>query len=327
MSFIVTTHRCVFRTAFTLIELLVVIVIIAVLLGLLLPAVQRVREAANRTKCQNNLKQIGLALQCFHDANQHFPMGTALKGYPEGTAPSAIPTNLLPTGPYRPGLFAEILPYIEQGALYQSLRMDLAMDEDVNIVLGQTIISLYLCPSSNHTYGLEKAPHSPPLANPSMQFAVIDYNGLNGVYRLFPAASSAMTDHGGFAERQQLRITDFVDGTSQTIDVAETVNFGRGVWIHGRPHYNQAAYAINSLNGYNDSPNSVYPDGSNLPVTDRGPGKGSGGTWGISSSHTDGANALFVDGSVHFLTNSLSAQTLTALITRDGGEVIADSWY
>ena len=131
-----------------------------------------------------------------------------------------------------------------------------------------------------------------------------------------------MQDHGGFAERQQLQFPNFVDGTSDTIFVAETVNFGRGVWIHGRPHYNQAAYAVNSLSGYNDAPNSVYPDGSNLPVTNRGPGRGTGGTWGISSYHPGGANALFVDGAVHFLTNSLSAQTLTALITRDGRELV-----
>ena len=188
---------------------------------------------------------------------------------------------------------------------------------------------LYLCPSSDHVYGLQKAPHSLPLADPTMQFAVTDYNGLNGANRLFTAAPSSgqLQDHGGFAERQQLRIADFVDGTSQTIDVVETVNFGRGVWIHGRPHYNQAAYAINSLNGYNNAPNSVYPDGSNLPVTNRGPGKGIAGTWGISSSHPGGANTLFVDGSVHFLTNSLSAETLTALITRDGGEVLDGSSY
>ena len=136
-----------------------------------------------------------------------------------------------------------------------------------------------------------------------------------------------MQDHGSFAERQQLRLDDFIDGASQTIDVVETVNFGRGVWIHGRPHYNQAASAINSLNGYCDAPNSVYPDGSNLPVTNRGPGKGVAGTWGISSSHPGGANTLFVDGAVHFLTNSLSAETLTALITRDGGEVVDGSSY
>jgi prepilin-type processing-associated H-X9-DG protein len=221
-----------------------------------------------------------------------------------------------------------ILRYLEQNALWRSLRMDLAIDEDVNVALGQTIVPTYLCPSCNHVYGLEKAPHSLPLADPSMQFAVIDYNGMNGAQQLFAAAPpvSQLEDHGGFAERKQLRIIDFPDGTSHTIHVVETVNFGRGVWIHGRPLYNQAACAINSLDGYN-APNSVYPDGSNLPVTDRGPGKGIAGTWGISSCHPGGANTLFVDGSVYFLTNSVSAQTLTALITRDGGEAIDGSSY
>ena len=172
-----------------------------------------------------------------------------MKGYPDGTSPSAIPARLLSTGPYRPGAFAMILPYLDQDALYRSLRMDLAIDEDVNVALGKTIIPTYLCPSSNHVYGLQKAPHSLPLADPTMQFAVIDYNGMNGANQLFAGAPSPsqLQDHGGFAERQQLRIANFVDGASQTIHVVETVNFGRGVWIHGRPHYNQAACAINSL--------------------------------------------------------------------------------
>ncbi len=310
--------------AFTLVELLVVITIVGILIALVLPAVQAARESARRIGCCNNLHQIGLALHHFNDANRHFPVGTALKGYPDGTNPTAIPVTLLPTGPYRPGMFAMILPYLEQKVLYDSLRLDLAIDEDVNVALGKTMIPPYLCPSSNHSYGLQKAPHSLPLADPSMQFAVIDYNSLNGVYPLFTGAlgSGLLEDHGAFAECLQLQFADFVDGTSQTIFVAETVNFGRGVWIHGRPHYNQAAYAINSLNGFNNAPNSVYPDGSNLPVTKRGPGKGSGGTWGISSKHPGGANALFVDGAVHFLTNSLSAETITALITRDGREVV-----
>jgi prepilin-type processing-associated H-X9-DG protein len=159
---------------------------------------------------------------------------------------------------------------------------------------------------------------------------VIDYNGLNGALRLFTTVPSKdlLQDHGGFSEYRPLRMSDFRDGTSQTIDVVETVNFGRGEWIHGRPHYLQAAYRINSLNGYNDLPSKpVYPDGSNLPATNRGPGKGSGGTWGISSGHPGGANTLFVDGTVHFLSDSLSAQTLTALITRDGHEIIDESSY
>ena len=314
---------------FTLVELLVVIAIIGTLVALVLPAVQASRESARRVACGNNLRQIGLALHCFHEANECFPVGTALKGYPDGTSSNAIPASCLNTGPYRPGAFAMILPYLDQEGLYRGLRMDLAIDEDVNVALGKTIISPYLCPSSNHVYGLQKAPHSLPLADPNMQFAVIDYNGMNGVDPLYAGTPSPgqLQDHGGFAERQPLRIANFVDGTSQTIAVVETVNFGRGVWIHGRPHYNQAAYAINALNGYNNARNAVCPDGSNLPLTNRGPGKGIAGTWGISSSHMGGANTLFVDGSVHFLTNSLSAQTLTALITRDGGEAVDGSSF
>ena len=308
------------RTAFTLIELLVVIAIIAVLIGLLLPAVQKVRESAARAKCQNNLKQIGLALQNYHDVHRRFPVGTALVGYPEGTPPDSIPLAALNSGPYRPGLFAAVLPYLEQENLYRSLAMDAAIDAEPNRTAGQTPVALYLCPSAKHAYGTRKAPHSLPLSDATLELAVIDYNGLNGAMRLYPAAPAPaqLQDRGGFAERLPLRITDFTDGTSQTIDVVETVNFGRGVWVHGRPHYNQAATAVNGSDGLG-GPGTVFPDGSS-PA--RGPGRGAGGTWGISSDHPGGASALFVDGSVRFLPNSLPPQTLTALATRDGGEVV-----
>ncbi len=316
------------RKAFTLIELLVVITIIGALIALVLPAVHSSRESGRRITCGNNLRQIGLALQSFHEAHECFPMGTALKGYPDGTSPNDIPARFLTTGPYRPGVFAAILPYLDQDGLYEKLRMDLAIDEDVNVALGRTLIATYICPSDDHVYGLEKAPHSLPLADPTMQFAVIDYNGMNGTYPLYADApdESQLLDHGGFAERQQLRVANFTDGVSQTIHVVETLKFGRGVWIHGRPLYNQAATAINSLDGFN-APNSVSPDGPNMPITNRGPGNGTGGTWGISSSHPGGANVLFVDSAVHFLKDSLSAETLTALITRDGGETVDGSAY
>lgn len=312
---------------FTLIELLVVITIIGVLTAILLPAVQYAREAARRTQCGNHLKQIGLGLHGFHEAKKCFPMGTTLKGYPDGTKPSLIPRSLTYAGPYRPGAFAMILPYIEQDSLYSKLRMDLAMDEGVNIALGATSIPMYLCPSSDHRDGLQKAPHSLPLTtDPTLQYAVIDYNGLNGVYSLFTGGPSFL-DHGGFPECQQLQMANFRDGVSLTIQVVETLNFGRGVWIHGRPHYNQAGYRINSLNGRNDVPNGVYPDGTNSVIANRGPGKGTGGTWGISSGHLNGANILFADGAVHFLSDSVSARTLTALATRDGHEVIDESSF
>ena len=312
------------RPAFTLIELLVVIAIIGVLIALLLPAVQETRAAAVRMQCANNLKQIGLALHSFHDVKKRFPMGTSLKGYPDGTPAANIPISLLNSGPYRPGVFAALLPYLEQLQLYRQLAMDAAIDEEPNRSAGQTDVRVFQCPAAPHQYGLRKAPHSTPLADRTLELAVSDYNGLNGVARLYGAAPSSgqLQDHGGFAERVALRIVDFRDGASQTIDVVETIDFGRGVWIHGRPHYNQAAYAINSSSGYNNAANSVYPDGSNVPASNRGPGKGVAGTWGISSGHRAGANALFVDGSVRFLTNELSPQTLTALATRDGEEII-----
>ena len=181
----------------------------------------------------------------------------------------------------------------------------------------------YLCPSARHAYGVAKAPHSLPLGDRTLELAVNDYTGLNGAMRLH-AAAGQFQDRGGFCERRALRVGDFPDGSSQTIDVTEVVNFGRGVWLHGRPHFNQAAYRLNSLNGYGDVPRTVYPDGSNSPASNRGPGRGVAGTWGMSSDHPGGVNALFVDGSARFLTDGLSPQTLAALATRDGGEVVTD---
>jgi prepilin-type N-terminal cleavage/methylation domain-containing protein/prepilin-type processing-associated H-X9-DG protein len=313
---------------FTLLELLCVIAIVAILAALLVPAVQHVREASARVQCQNNLKQIGLALHEYYDVNHYFPSGAALKGYPDGTPAAAIPATQSTFGPFRPGLFAAILPYLEQENLYRGLALDDAIDAEPNRTVGQVLVALYLCPSSAHVYGLQVAPHSQPLSDPTLPLAVSDYAGLNGTQRLYTEAPEAdqLQNHGGFAELQRLRLNDFVDGASETIHVVETEKFGRGMWIHGRPLFNNAAYAINSLHGYNDAPDSVYPDGTNLPVTNRGPGKGLGGTWGIASAHTGGANVLFVDGSVHFLTTSLSVQSLTALSTRDGDDVIADSY-
>src|SRR5947209_2939677 len=124
------------RKGFTLIELLVTIAIIAVLIGLLLPAVQKVREAAARARCFNNLKQIGLALHNFHDTNRHFPAGYA----------SGVGANNADTGPGW-GWATYILPQIEQQALYSAIKLDQPIEAAVNATQRVTLISIYRCPS------------------------------------------------------------------------------------------------------------------------------------------------------------------------------------
>src|ERR1700689_3836689 len=130
------------RRGFTLIELLVVIAIIAVLTGLLLPAVQKVREAAARGKCTNNLKQIGLALHSYHDANLVFP-----SGYVDGnTNPSSTPDNDVGPGW---GWAAYLLPYLEQGDLFNQINFNVGVGVGVNTQVSMTQLAVYQCPSDN----------------------------------------------------------------------------------------------------------------------------------------------------------------------------------
>jgi prepilin-type N-terminal cleavage/methylation domain-containing protein len=193
-------ERTVRRPAFTLIELLVVIAIIAVLIGLLLPAVQKVRAAANRIRCANNLKQLGLALHNYHDANGYFPPGVVAD------------TSDLRNGKHS-GL-AFLLPYIEQQPLFQRYDFASSWKAPVNLTAAQVRVATFLCPS-----GTNEVPQDGGVPG-----APTDYAFCKGAQAYLSANGAVRPGSGLFDVNSRRRIADVLDGTSQTFAMGEAVS-------------------------------------------------------------------------------------------------------
>lgn len=188
------------RRAFTLIELLVVIAIIGVLVGLLLPAVQRVREAANRMKCGNNLKQMGIALHAYHDANGSFPPGVTSD------------TSDLRTGRHSGLVF--LLPYLEQQPLYQSYDFSSSWRSPANLPLAQARLPVFLCPTG---------PSQMSDQNGGVPGTMTHYAFSKGNYAYLSRDTSIRTGAGLFDVNTGRRFADVLDGTSQTLAMGEAV--------------------------------------------------------------------------------------------------------
>ncbi len=299
--------------AFTLIELLVVIAIIAILIGLLLPAVQKVREAAARSQCLNNLRQAGLALHNYESAFGNWP----------------AQSTWTPRGSW----ITSILPYIEQDNVFQRYDPGLNWDDPANALAVNTRIKIFLCPSGDsEREGFEYTRFSSSTPRFFLNGAPTDYTNVGGVGRtLAGSLTPPPADRTGVLGNVPVRVLGVTDGLSNTILVTESAN---------RPQLWQRRQRINQL-----PPPAPWSSSSDMPYVTGGvwashlkgfliDGAGSNGSTPggpcavncsndneVYSFHTGGANMLMADGSGRFLRDSVSVATLAALATRAGGEV------
>ncbi len=324
------------KSAFTLIELLVVIAIIAILVALLLPAVQQAREAARRSSCKNNLKQLGLALHNYHDTFTLFPHNT-----------HAFGNNNTGCGP---SWLVRLLPYLDQGAAYSQLDFVTASDWTMQYqssanaaVVAQLRVPGLDCPSSP----LPNTRSQATIANGTVVYQVPNYVAINGSYfqggttTVIATPNDAATSPYGNTvyngviikaggRGQAVRMKDITDGTSNTMIVAEqanyhydaantkrdlrSANFSGGAWAAGRPEASgwtvnttSIRFPINYRGALLDGMSQAYHKHTLL-----------------NSAHSGGVQTLLGDGSVRFLSENINFATLTALADRGDGTVVGD---
>jgi Tfp pilus assembly protein PilE len=294
------------RPAFTLIQLLVIIAILAFLAGLLLPAVQKVREAANRTQSMNNMKMIGIACHGYHDTNGSFPSGN------DGNNFSAS---------------AYLLPYLEQDAVFKQLDLGKPMSDEANAAVRKTPLKVFLCPRDS-------------------QQAVKENWGATNYLYCAGSKFDLKDNDGVFYQDSRVRLADVTDGTSNTIMSGETLKGdggSRAVDVH-RQYVLLDQAALKGLKpeaGVADFKDNKHIAGDRcaswldgrflqgtfngaLLLNDDRPDVSCDGLGGVSSLRSFGGTVLIgiCDGSVHATSKKIEETTWKALTTRNGGEIV-----
>jgi prepilin-type N-terminal cleavage/methylation domain-containing protein/prepilin-type processing-associated H-X9-DG protein len=300
------------RGAFTLIELLVVIAIIAILIALLVPAVQKVREAAARTQCTDNLKQIGLALHSYHDRMKAFPPGYK----------TDVGDDNSDLGPGW-GWAAFLLDDLAQGNVKRLMRFDLQISDPANADVRLTPLFIYTCPSE-----IQSGPFSvvDPGGNPICDAERGSYVAMNGVLGV---SSDAFDNNGAFLRNLTFRAVDITDGLSNTLFVGERSTAMSSITWTGaitgavvpaqrypdptdKLANAEAASALILAHGSRDHlPNNPLVFDADA----------------TASFHSSGVNFLFGDGSVRFITSAIPGAIYEALLTRSSGEAVSASDY